>query len=215
MFFRACFSRLSGGSLAAAAAGFVASTVDRQQMAVEMLQQELRSIEEELKEWWITRKVALERHRSLHALLVRHNFVGLSVNSPELPDPQRALWTDLVIGEPKLEDSLSVDAREKKADLYLKMFGEAADLENPACAPGLAYLRCLKDQRTETHARRSEACRQRFEAFDEARKELLMQQANATERAMVQQDAEDHRAKSLFERRLNVLSLLESATKGA
>ena len=30
---------------------------------------------------------------------MRHNFVGLSINSADLPDAQRALWTDLVAGK--------------------------------------------------------------------------------------------------------------------
>lgn len=214
MAFRHCFSRLAGGAAAIAGVGIVSAPVDRRQLAVETLQQELEALDKELKDWWLTRKVALERHRSLHALLLRHNFVGLSINSADLPDGQRALWTDLVAGEPRLEDSLSIDAREMKADMYIKMFREAADLESPACAPGLRYLRCLKNHRADTHARRTEACRGPFEAFDAARKALLMQQANATERAMVQQNIGDLRARSLFERRLHVQSLLEAATKG-
>nr|AET50780.1 hypothetical protein [Eimeria tenella] len=199
------------GSFAAAGVGVVATPVDRRQLAVETLQQELQALEKELKDWFLERKVALERHRALHALLRRHNFVGLSVNCKDLPDAQRALWTDLVTGEPKLEDALSVDAREMKADMYMKMFREAADLENPVCVPGVAYLRCLKENKMETHARRSEICRSQFEAFDSARQAVLMQQANATERAMVKQNIADLRAKSLFERRLHVLALLEAA----
>ncbi|XP_026193298.1 uncharacterized protein LOC34621849 [Cyclospora cayetanensis] len=210
---RHSLARLFGkGAVAVAAVGLVSTPVDRRQLAVETLRQELDAIDRELKDWWLTRKVALERHRSLHAMLMRHNFVGLSVNSAELPDAQRALWTDLVAGHPKLEDSLSVDAREMKADLYMKMLREAADLESPVYAPGIVYLRCLKDNRTDTHANRSEVCQSKFEAFDSARRTLLTQQENATERAMVQQNISDLRAKSLFERRLHVLSLLESAT---
>ncbi|CDJ57854.1 hypothetical protein, conserved [Eimeria maxima] len=99
--------------------------------------------------------------------------------------------------------------------MYMKMFGAAAELENPVCAPGMIYLRCLKENRTETHARRTEICRQKFEAFDAARKALLMQQEDATEKALVEQNIADLRAKSLFERRLHLLSLLEAANAAA
>ncbi|OEH79505.1 hypothetical protein cyc_05502 [Cyclospora cayetanensis] len=144
---RHSLARLFGkGAVAVAAVGLVSTPVDRRQLAVETLRQELDAIDRELKDWWLTRKVALE---------------------------------------PKLEDSLSVDAREMKADLYMKMLREAADLESPVYAPGLVYLRCLKDNRTDTHANRSEVCQSKFEAFDSARRTLLTQQENATESVMV------------------------------
>ena len=62
MAFRRCFSRLAGGAAAVAGVGIVSAPVDRRQLAIETLHQELEALDNELKDWWLTRKVALEVH---------------------------------------------------------------------------------------------------------------------------------------------------------
>ncbi|XP_058515688.1 uncharacterized protein LOC131479119 [Ochotona princeps] len=173
------------------------------------LHAELQSIEKDLKDWWMQRRILRERNLGLYELLHRHNFVGLSINQPRLPDTQRVLWQDLVYGKPDMEDSLSFDAREMKVDMYTKIFTQAADLENVCRIPGVAYLRCLRNNIEASQSSRGSACVNAFSSFDACRKGLLQQQATAIGNRMVMQNMQDLRAKALFERRSVLLDLLE------
>ncbi|PHJ22876.1 myosin heavy chain, partial [Cystoisospora suis] len=153
--------------------------LDPSQIKNEKLRSQLHAIERELKDWWISRKLLRERNLGLYNLFQRHNFTGLSINQPNLPDVERVMWNDLVQGKPDLEDSLSLDAREMKVDLYTKVFKQAADLENPCRIPGVMYLRCLGDTLGESQSARTSTCLNAFSSFDACRKGLLQQQATA------------------------------------
>lgn len=170
---------------------------------------ELQSIERELKDWWMSRKILRDRNIGLFNLLQHHNFVGLSINNAKMSDSQRVMWTELVQGKPDLEDSLSVDAREMKVDMYEKMFKQAADLENPCRIPGTAYLRCLRDTLGDTQSARRSSCLNAFSSFDACRKGLLQQQSASVENSLIRQNLADLRAKALFERRAVLLDLVE------
>ncbi|PFH33209.1 putative myosin heavy chain [Besnoitia besnoiti] len=175
----------------------------------ENLQIELQSIERELKDWWTTRKILRDRNIGMFNLFRHHNFVGFSINNAQISDGERVMWTELVNGKPDLEDSLSIDAREMKVDMYTRIFRQAADLENPCRIPGTAYLRCLRDTISETQNVRTSTCLNAFSSFDACRKGLMQQQAAALENSLIRQNLQDIRAKALFERRSVLLDLLE------
>eukprot|EP00746_Dinoflagellata_sp_MGD_P165301 gnl/MRDRNA2_/MRDRNA2_94492_c0_seq1.p1 gnl/MRDRNA2_/MRDRNA2_94492_c0~~gnl/MRDRNA2_/MRDRNA2_94492_c0_seq1.p1 ORF type:complete len:185 (-),score=43.53 gnl/MRDRNA2_/MRDRNA2_94492_c0_seq1:177-731(-) len=181
------------------------STVARYE---EYTKKEITYIESELKDWFLSRRFAMERNLALKSTLDKNNFTGLAMANPDVPTAQKALWNDLVQGKPELEDSLSTNAKEMKADMYLKMFRDSTDLDNPCRIPGSAYLRCLQGSFSESSATRANKCASAFSIFDACRKSLLQQQTAATESALIKQDIADRRAKALFERRSILLDTL-------
>eukprot|EP00397_Hematodinium_sp_SG-2012_P064581 GEMP01091639.1.p1 GENE.GEMP01091639.1~~GEMP01091639.1.p1 ORF type:complete len:186 (+),score=55.45 GEMP01091639.1:242-799(+) len=170
----------------------------------------LGSIEAELKDWFLHRRFAAERHLAIKQQLDQENFSGLSLNNNAVPAEQTTLFGDLVHGKPTLEESLSTNARVMKAELYLKTFHNATDLEHPCRIPGSSFLRCLGDNALGTSASRDAKCGNYFSAFDSCRKGLLSQQAQGLERSMMNQDIADRRAKALFERRSILLDTISS-----
>merc|ERR1711948_150721 len=112
-----------------------------------------------------------------------------------------ALWSDLVQGKPELEDSLSTNAKQMKADMYVKTFKDATDLDHPCRIPGSSYLQCVQSNFKDMAKNRQMKCMSMFVTFDACRKGMLQQQAQALENSMVKQDIADRRAKALFERR--------------
>ena len=170
---------------------------------------ELAGIETALKEWFITRRFRLERALAIKQKLDENNFTGLSMtNIASLPPREASMWRDLVIGKPSVESSLSEDAKTRKIELYMDMFDKATDAENPCRPSGMTFLRCLEKSTGE--------CAESFTAFDACRADLLKQQRDAIDSRLVQQDVEDKRAKSLFERRqvlLDTLSAVSNETK--
>jgi len=170
---------------------------------------ELAGIETALKEWFITRRFRLERALAIKQKLDENNFTGLSMtNIASLPPREASMWRDLVIGKPSVESSLSEDTKTRKIELYMDMFDKATDAENPCRPSGMTFLRCLEKSTGE--------CAESFTAFDACRADLLKQQRDAIDSRLVQQDVEDKRAKSLFERRqvlLDTLSAVSNETK--
>merc|ERR1712039_12756 len=118
-----------------------------------------------------------------------------------VPDAQKAIWSDLVQGKPDLEDSLSLNARQMKADMYMKTFKDATDLDHPCRIPGSQYLQCVQTNFKDMAKNRQMKCMSLFGTFDACRQGVLKQQAQALENSMVKQDIADRRAKALFERR--------------
>mmetsp|Transcript_76916 Transcript_76916/g.213096 ORF Transcript_76916/g.213096 Transcript_76916/m.213096 type:complete len:190 (-) Transcript_76916:101-670(-) len=162
---------------------------------------EVAGIEAELKDWFLQRRFAMERGVAMKKALDGSNFTGLSIASPAVPEAQRALWADLVQGKPELEDSLSANARQMKADMYLKTFRDATDYDHPCRVPGSEYLQCVQSGFKDASAGRQAKCAGLFGTFDACRKTVLQQQAQALETSLVKQDIADRRAKALFERR--------------
>merc|ERR1719281_2251557 len=121
----------------------------------------------------------MERNLGIKAQLDAANMTGLSMNNSTVPPEQMSLWNDLVHGTPTLEPGLSLNAKEMKADMYMKLFDESTDMNHDCKVPGSVYLRC--------------------------RKSIVMQQAAATEKALMAQDLGDKRAKSMFDRRAVLL----------
>lgn len=74
-------------------------------------------MDNELKSWWIQRRLAMERNLAIKNQLNANNFSGFAMNNPDLPDTEKALWGDLVKGKPHLNSLDSADAREMKADM--------------------------------------------------------------------------------------------------
>merc|ERR1712183_348821 len=138
---------------------------------------------------------------ALKKTLDTNNFTGLSMANKEVPEAQQVMWKDLVQGRPELDDSLSANAKQMKAEMYTKMFKDATDLDHPCRISGGGYLRCLADNFKDASKARSMKCASEFGAFDACRTGVLTQQASALEQSMVQQDIADKRAKALFERR--------------
>uniref|UniRef100_A0A0G4ICW3 Uncharacterized protein n=1 Tax=Chromera velia CCMP2878 TaxID=1169474 RepID=A0A0G4ICW3_9ALVE len=183
-------------------------TLDGKGKYTENLKQEVQSIEKELKDWFITRKLAAQRAEGIRKKLAAHNMTGFSVNNPNLPLPDRVMWSDLVAGKPDLEDSLSKDAKLRKAERYLSMFEGATEVGDLCRLPGVKYLRCLADNHTMESQERSSTCLTAFSAFNSCRKGLQMQQAANIENAVIKQDTADNRAKALFTRRSLLLDNL-------
>merc|ERR1712039_816332 len=110
-----------------------------------------------------------------------------------------ALWSDLVQGKPELEDSLSTNAKQMRADMYMKTFKDSTDLDHPCRIPGSSYLRCVQENFKEKAKTRQMKCLPTFSTFDACRKGIMEQQASALESSLVKQDIADRRAKALFE----------------
>mmetsp|Transcript_73024 Transcript_73024/g.202572 ORF Transcript_73024/g.202572 Transcript_73024/m.202572 type:complete len:190 (+) Transcript_73024:100-669(+) len=167
----------------------------------EYAKKEISFIETELKDWFLQRRFSMERNMAIKAALDAGNFTGLSMANAEVPPAQKVLWSDLVQGKPELDDALSTNAKAMKADMYMKTFKDATDLDHPCRLPGGAYLRCLSDNFKEQAKVRQTRCLPDFSTFDACRKGVLQQQAQSLENSMVKQDIADRRAKALFERR--------------
>eukprot|EP00811_Abedinium_folium_P012275 NODE_21380_length_756_cov_3.219396.p2 GENE.NODE_21380_length_756_cov_3.219396~~NODE_21380_length_756_cov_3.219396.p2 ORF type:complete len:136 (-),score=37.72 NODE_21380_length_756_cov_3.219396:253-660(-) len=129
---------------------------------------------------------------------IRDNFSGLVATQEDAPALQKALWRDLVKGHPEIEDSLSLNGRLMKADMYSKMFKESTDLEHPCRIVGSQYIVCLRDNFRDTRAGREAQCSAAFAAFDGCRKGLVTDQGEAHLAAMRKQEAADVQARSLF-----------------
>mmetsp|Transcript_112530 Transcript_112530/g.220564 ORF Transcript_112530/g.220564 Transcript_112530/m.220564 type:complete len:190 (+) Transcript_112530:88-657(+) len=176
----------------------------------EYSKQEISFIEGELKDWFLQRRFAMERNIAIKKALDDNNFTGLSMSNSSVPPAQMALWSDLVQGKPELEDSLSTNAKQMKAEMYTKTFKDATDMDHPCRIPGSQYLQCVQANFKDTTGARTPKCLSLFTTFDGCRKNILQQQAQALETSLVKQDIADRRAKALFERRS---ILLEAQSK--
>lgn len=166
---------------------------------------EIASIDSELKDWFLSRRVSLERNLVLKKELDAKNFSGLSKTAHGLPAAEKTLWKDLTSGKPSLDPELSKNARVMKADMYLSMFRQSTDLEHVCRLPGSSFLRCLKENSAASGKSGSTSeCEKGFQIFDQCRKGVQIAEKEGLERAVMKQDIQDQRAKAMFERR-NVL----------
>merc|ERR1719362_2646821 len=111
---------------------------------------EIHFIESELKDWFLQRRFAMERNMAIKKALDDGNFTGLSMANADVPDAQKAVWSDLVQGKPELEDALSANARQMKADMYLNTFKDSTDLDHACRVPGSQYLQCVQSNFKDT-----------------------------------------------------------------
>merc|ERR1719460_363941 len=111
----------------------------------EYSKKEIEFIETELKDWFLQRRFGMERNMAIKSALDENNFSGLSNANPEVDPAQKVLWNDLLQGKPELEDSLSSNAKQMKAEMYMTTFKDSTDLEHPCRLDGVSYLRCLQD----------------------------------------------------------------------
>merc|ERR1712224_152449 len=174
----------------------------------EYSKKEIQFIETELKDWFLQRRFGMERNMAIKAALDENNFSGLSNANPHTDPAQKVLWSDLVQGRPELEDSLSTNAKQMKADMYMKMFKDSTDLDHDCRQSGVGYLRCVQENSKDPSQARMMKCLPTFTSFDACRKNILNQQATAVENALVKQDIADKRAKALFQRRGILLDTL-------
>merc|ERR1711937_759400 len=107
----------------------------------------------------------MERNMAIKKALDENNFTGLSQANANAPDAQRVMWMDLVQGKPELEDSLSTNAKQMKADMYSTMFKDATDYDHPCRVSGAGYLRCLSDNYKQFSKTRQATCMASFKAF--------------------------------------------------
>lgn len=175
----------------------------------EYTKKEVEYIETELKDWFLSRRFAMERNMAMKKELDDNNFSGLSMANSSLDPAQKVLWGDLVKNKPELDESLSANAKQMKADTYMKMFKDSTDLDHPCRLQGVGYLRCLQENFKDAVRTRSMKCMPLFTDFDACRSGILTQQAQAVETALVKQDIADRRAKALFERRSILLDTQE------
>merc|ERR1711904_557945 len=89
--------------------------------------------------------MGMERNIALKKAFDDNNFSGLSMANAGVDPAQKVLWSDLVQSKPDLEDSLSTNAKQMKADMYMKMFKDSTDLDHPCRASGVEYLRCVQE----------------------------------------------------------------------
>ncbi|CAG9480647.1 conserved Plasmodium protein, unknown function [Plasmodium vivax] len=171
------------------------------------LKGEIAAIEKEIKSWFIKRRLNMELNYSLHNLFTNYNIVGLSINK-KIDLKEKMLWHDIVNGKPTLEDTLSLDAKEYKADVYRKMWENSTTTDNPCRLVGSIFFRCLKGNYQLTEQEREGTCMHSFLNFTHCRKALKLQQANNIRTALTKQSAEDTQAKALFERRSALLGKL-------
>merc|ERR1719410_3127805 len=147
----------------------------------------------------------MERNMALKQTLDANNFAGLSMMNPDVPAAQKVLWSDLVQGKPELEDALSTNAKQMKAEMYMKTFKDSTDLDHPCRIPGSQYLQCVQTNFKDMAKNRQMKCMPLFSTFDACRKGVMQQQSQALENALVKQDIADRRAKALFDRRAILL----------
>ncbi len=164
----------------------------------ESRQAEVRAIESELENWFIARRFRMERATAIRALLNKHNFAGLSGSAGT--SKEALLWREIVAGKPHLDAEMSADAKLRKADAYAEIFDGATDNEHPCRPAGASFFRCLQES-----AKTGALCDQAFTAFDACRLQTKTKQSEIIAAALRQQDAQDLRAKSLFERRAKLL----------
>lgn len=174
----------------------------------EYTKMEISSIDTELKDWFLTRRVNMERNLSIKKALDESNFSGLTHYAPGIPTNEKVLWRDLTQGKPKLEESLSANARKMKADMYLTMFRNATDLDHVCRIPGSAFLRCMKDHAAGAESDVESNCSAAFSAFNVCRKGVIARQDESMRQSALKQDIGDQRAKALFERRNILLDTL-------
>ncbi|KYO00253.1 hypothetical protein PGSY75_0927100 [Plasmodium gaboni] len=171
------------------------------------LKSEINSIENELKNWFLKRRLNMEINYSLKKLFDSYNFVGLSINN-NINLKDKMLWYDIVNGKPELEDTLSMDAKEYKADQYLYLWNKSTTVDNACRLVGSIYFRCLKNNYQLKQSEREHNCIQNFINFNNCRKALKLQQANNIKDSLIKQNMEDNIAKALFERRSLLLDML-------
>ncbi|EUD68093.1 hypothetical protein C922_01705 [Plasmodium inui San Antonio 1] len=171
------------------------------------LKGEVTALEKEIKNWFIKRRLNMELNYSLHNLFSNYNIVGLSINK-NIDVKEKMLWHDIVNGKPTLEDTLSLDAKEYKADMYSKIWENSTTTENPCRLVGSIFFRCLKNNYHLMEEEREGTCMHSFVNFTNCRKALKLQQANNIRTALTKQNAEDTHAKALFERRSALLEKL-------
>ncbi|KJP87444.1 hypothetical protein AK88_02876 [Plasmodium fragile] len=175
------------------------------------LKGEIATIEKEIKSWFIKRRLNMELNYSLYNLFNNYNIVGLSINK-NIDMKEKMLWHDIVNGKPDLEDTLSMDAKEYKADMYNQMWHNSTTSENPCRLVGSIFFRCLKNNYQLTQNEREGTCMHSFSNFTNCRKALKLQQANNIKTALTKQHAEDTHAKALFQRRSSLLEKLAELT---
>ncbi|SBT76462.1 conserved Plasmodium protein, unknown function [Plasmodium ovale] len=176
------------------------------------LKREISSIERELKNWFIKRRLNMELNQSLRKLFENYNFVGLSING-NIDVKDKMMWYDIVNGKPELEDTLSVDAKEYKSDQYNNLWEKSTIVDNPCRLVGSIYFRCLKNNYTLTQQDREHKCIHSFMNFNNCRKALKLQQASNIKNSLVRQNAEDNIAKALFERRSSLLDMVGAGAR--
>ena len=178
--------------------------------SVTSIRAEIAGIDSQLEDWFMERKLKLERAVTLKKVLEKHNFTGLSQQS-QVNSLHAALWRDIVCGRPHIDASLSSDAKLRKADAYVELFDNASDAEHPCRASGMTYLRCLQK-----NFKSQGLCDESFGPFEQCRSQIIKQQDEVLKTSMRVQDTGDRRAKELFSRRLHLLDQLNStANKNA
>ncbi|CDU17671.1 hypothetical protein YYC_02494 [Plasmodium yoelii 17X] len=173
------------------------------------IKSEIKSIENELKNWFIKRRLNMELNYSLKKLFDNYNFVGLSINR-NIDMKDKMMWYDMVNGKPELEDTLSIDAKEYKCDQYIDLWNSSTTIDNPCKLVGSIYFRCLKNNYTLNQTDRENKCLHSFMNFSNCRKALKLQQANNIKNSMIKQNTEDNIAKALFERRSKLLEMVKA-----
>ncbi|UKJ89205.1 hypothetical protein MACJ_002453 [Theileria orientalis] len=161
----------------------------------ESLLSEVANLDSQLKQWFLFRRVQAERSLSIKKLLDDNNFLGLSGNNKNVPVTDQVLWHDIVKGKPELEDELSLNAREMKADKYLDIFRQSCDYDNECRLPGSNYFRCLQDNFKDSSQERNSKCSGFFDVFDKCRKKLQKTQLDLVENALKRQEEQDNKAK--------------------
>ena len=173
-------------------------------MAAEYTRAEVTGIETALEDWFCERKFRMERALGIKQILEKSNFSGITQTSQNISPKEAILWGDLVSGRPNIDPELSSDGKLRKADAYVEIFDNATDAEHPCRGNGMTFLRCLQSNSKAVGS----ACDDSFKPFDQCRTDMLKTQRAHLEASLFKQDAEDRRAKALFERRQKLIDLM-------
>ncbi len=148
----------------------------------------------------------MERASAIQAILNKNSFTTLQNTSSNTKEG--LLWKEITSGKPYIDTEMTADAKLRKADTYTEIFDGATDNEHPCRGSGMTFFRCL--QQNAKSPQMSAACDEAFAAFDVCRTETKHRQSEILTASLKQQEAEDARAKSLFERRAKLLHSVAS-----
>mmetsp|Transcript_25133 Transcript_25133/g.20670 ORF Transcript_25133/g.20670 Transcript_25133/m.20670 type:complete len:91 (-) Transcript_25133:66-338(-) len=84
----------------------------------------------------------------------------------------------------------------------------ATDNDHKCRPTGMTFFRCLSTNFASPAV--DSECDGEFKAFDQCRQDIVKEQADATNNALLAQDIADRRARALFERRMVLLDSLKA-----
>ncbi|XP_053993178.1 uncharacterized protein LOC128884120 [Hylaeus volcanicus] len=175
----------------------------------EHYEHELKSIELRLKNWFLTRRVCMEKASALKNFFSQHNVTVLGENAFEkdCSKTDAVMWNDLTQEKPFISCQLSYNAQLMKAEMYMTMFKNSTNITHPCRQSGVSYLQCIKNSLPITSLDdKQNQCDRLFDTFALCRTQLADLQKKNLDSSLRNQDIEDTMAAELFRKRHELLS---------